>query len=119
MHELSLVQNILEIVRQNIPVGSENDLQAIHVRIGIAAGIVSESLEFCFSTLVQHTPFEKTTLIIQTVPLTLQCNTCHLTRTRDDLYFICPACGSNLVNVLSGTELEIAEIELCEHDRSI
>ncbi len=119
MHELSLMRNILEIARRNIPAGAEHDVKEIHLRIGLAAGVVSDSLEFCFTVLTQDTPLENSKLVIEEVPLTIQCGECQSVGTREELYLICPVCGSNNVSILSGMELEVSSIELMELEKNI
>ena len=114
MHEMSIVQNVLEIVRRSIPAGTEQDVKSIHLRIGVAAGIVTDSLEFCFEALTQNTPLQNSRLAIEHIPITLKCKMCDSTGSRDELMYICPVCGSNNVSVKTGTELEVVDIELRE-----
>ena len=48
MHELSVAQNIVEIIQQHIPESELERVIAVRLKIGAAAGIVPDSLEFSF-----------------------------------------------------------------------
>ncbi len=116
MHEMSVAQNILTIVQQHLPERQMHQASSIRLRIGDAAGIVPESLEFCFKAITSDSPLRSTSLIIERVPLQLHCNLCNTNSTPDSGYFFCQTCGATDVNILSGTELQVVEIEVndCE-----
>ncbi|OFW46849.1 MAG: hypothetical protein A3J29_06615 [Acidobacteria bacterium RIFCSPLOWO2_12_FULL_67_14b] len=57
MHELSLAAGILDIVRQHVQVSQAGRVRAVRVRVGEAAGVVPDSLDFCFDAIVIDTPF--------------------------------------------------------------
>ncbi len=56
MHELSIAQNIVDIVQQYVPGEAMGDVRFVRVRVGGLSGIVPESLEFSFSAIVAGTP---------------------------------------------------------------
>jgi hydrogenase nickel incorporation protein HypA/HybF len=58
MHELSIAQGILDIVREHVPEGQSAGVRTIEVRVGRMSGVVPESLEFCFEALVLDSPFQ-------------------------------------------------------------
>ena len=49
MHELSIAQSILEIVKENA--GVTDLVKHVKVRIGELANVVPDSLEFCFGAI--------------------------------------------------------------------
>ena len=51
MHELSVAQNIVEIIQQNIPESEWARVEAVRLKIGEAAGVIPESLEFSFQAI--------------------------------------------------------------------
>ena len=112
MHELSVVQSILEIVQQHLPDGNAKSVKAIRVKVGEMSGVAPESLEFCFASLAQNTPLRNATLQIDLVPYSLHCAQCATTFTSNDGTMICPICGGHEAEVLSGDELRVSEIEL-------
>jgi hydrogenase nickel incorporation protein HypA/HybF len=68
VHELGLAWNILEIVGQYVPPQRAGAVRDVRVRIGEEAGVLADSLAFCFGAIVTGTPFEAARLAIERVP---------------------------------------------------
>jgi hydrogenase nickel incorporation protein HypA/HybF len=117
MHELSIAQNILEIVQQSVPKGQETAVRKIRIRIGQLSGVVPDSLDFCFGVMVNDTPMNRASLDIERVPTVSRCRDCAQGFQIEGMAFECPACRSSNLELISGRELEVAEIEL-EDDSS-
>lgn len=111
---MSIAQNIIDIIREHVAPDRETNVRSVKVLIGEFSGVVAESLEFCFSSLIQGTPLEKATLEIEKVQVKASCRSCGQTSSLEYGVFICPLCGSNDVKLLSGTELQIKTIEIDE-----
>jgi hydrogenase nickel incorporation protein HypA/HybF len=111
MHELSIVEGILSIVREAMKEHEGGALQAVGLRVGPLAGLEPEILTFCFEALIRETPFEGAVLEITTVPVTGRCASCALQVTIGAMEFLCPECGSPL-SIEGGRELEISHIEV-------
>lgn len=114
MHELSIAQNILEIVREYVSEERAAEVQAVKVRVGELSGVVAESLEFCFSAIISDTALKHATLKIESVPAQLHCSACGHSCSPDGLLFRCPGCGAGSIQLVSGTELQVIEIELAD-----
>ena len=112
MHELSIAQNILDIVRENVPQGDEVLVRAVRVKIGAMAGVVPDSLAFCFSAITHGTPLERAALEIINVSLTVRCRTCGAESAIEQTLFFCPSCGGYELDVLAGRDMHVSEIEL-------
>jgi hydrogenase nickel incorporation protein HypA/HybF len=114
MHELAIAQNILEIVRQSVPEEQAQWVRWIRMRVGPLSGIVADSLEFCFEAIINETKMQKARLAIEQVPMILRCKDCQNEFQTDDLVFLCMACQSSNLELISGKELDIVEIELID-----
>src|SRR5512136_2191455 len=112
MHELGIAQNILEIVRQAVPADQIQAVRGIRIRIGPLSGVVPDSLEFCFQAMINETEMQRAQLAIEQVPTVLRCKKCSYQFKVNDLEFCCQACQSRDLDLLSGKELEVVEIEL-------
>ena len=112
MHELSAAQNILEIVESNLPADAWRSVKSVKVRIGCLSGIVPESLDFCFTAIAHGTPLEGATLDIERVPFVLHCMSCHKSSGSELGITLCHECGSAKTEVLSGTELQVVEMNV-------
>jgi hydrogenase nickel incorporation protein HypA/HybF len=112
MHELAIAQNILEIVQQSVPENQAQSVRGIRIRVGQLSGIVPDSLDFCFSAIVNDTEMQKARLAIEQIPTLSQCKSCAHRFGIEDWIFVCPVCQSTDLEMISGKELEIVEIEL-------
>jgi hydrogenase nickel incorporation protein HypA/HybF len=112
MHELSVAQNIIDIVKQNV---SETDLpkvESIKLRIGEFSNIVVDSLLFSFEAITKDTGLKNLKVDIKKVPFKANCKDCGIDFTNEFMIMICPECHSKNTSVVSGEELELVEIEI-------
>jgi hydrogenase nickel incorporation protein HypA/HybF len=112
MHELSLARSILKIVAEHVPPEQRGAVRCVRVEIGRLAGVVADSLEFCFAALVAETPWRDAHLEMNVIPLRLTCADCQRTLESDGDVFTCPRCGGSRTKVVSGMELRVLEIEV-------
>lgn len=114
MHELGIAENILQIVQQAAPENQAMNVRLIRVRVGRLSGVVPDSLEFCFSAIVNQTELEQARLMIEQVPIVYRCQGCAHQFQMDDFSFFCPECQGNRLELISGRELEVVDIELAD-----
>jgi hydrogenase nickel incorporation protein HypA/HybF len=114
MHELGIARGILDIVDQYVPSGQEEGVRTVRVRVGTMAGIVPDSLEFCFSAIVAESRFPGAHLEIESVPTRGDCAACGRDFEIECAFFLCPHCGAADVRIVSGRELDVIDIELAE-----
>lgn len=113
MHELSVAQNILDIVFDHVPEPQRLLVRSVRVRVGTMSGVVADSLEFCFSAVIAGGPLASARLEIESIPFVLRCDSCGAESSNDSGVPFCPSCGA-LARIVSGTELQVREIELAE-----
>jgi hydrogenase nickel incorporation protein HypA/HybF len=120
MHEMSIAQSILEVVQQyargNGPTRNVNPprVKSVHLKIGEMAGVVPESLRFCFEVASEGTTVQGAELLIDEVPIRCRCAGCKAEFTVERFLFLCPTCGTPDVEVISGNELDVVELDLLE-----
>jgi len=114
MHEMSMAENILEIIGHYVPEHQQPQVRVVKMRVGELSNIVPESLEFCFGAITLGGPLEQAVLQIEKVPLTLSCNACNVRSTVKFGTFACPSCASPDIVVVAGNELQVVELELDE-----
>ena len=119
MHELSIAQNIVDIVGQYVPSEQMDAVRSVRLRVGSLSGIVPESLDFCFAAIVSGTALSRAALAIEQVPTRAKCRDCGISFPIDDSIFICSSCGGTGIQVLSGTELQVVEIELADQNEAV
>lgn len=116
MHELALAQEIVAMVGRHVPAAQAPRVRSVHVRIGELAGVVPDSLEFCFSAVVAGTVWESAALVMTRVPAEACCLDCAATFPTQAPGAGCPACGSRFVRMTQGQELHVDAVELADDD---
>jgi hydrogenase nickel incorporation protein HypA/HybF len=118
MHELGLAQSVLDIVRQYVPEARGGRVRRVTVRVGDEAGVVAESLAFCFSAVTAGTPYETAELQIERVPAQSTCEACGHEVAQARWLSVCPACGDPRVRLVAGRELDVAALDIDESSTS-
>lgn len=112
MHELSIAQSIVDIINQHVPAPDLPKVRTVRLRIGTAAGIVVDSLEFSFGVITKETALDHAVLAVESVPFLVRCKQCGRESVNDQGVILCSNCGSSDTEVIAGTEMQIQAIEL-------
>jgi len=112
MHELSIAQEIIDVAIRIIPSEKHHLVKAARINIGEFSNIIPDSLLFCYNSLIDSSPIPNCRLEIEMIPLTVYCGNCNMNIHIASPNFFCSNCGSTNVNIISGQELSIKEIEL-------
>jgi hydrogenase nickel incorporation protein HypA/HybF len=111
MHELNLATSIFEIVRQHAAGPDSGRVRAVSVRVGDMAGVLADSLAFCFRAIVAGTPYSGAFLAIDRVAARGRCPTCAREFPLEIPMCRCPDCGG-AATLIAGDELQVVELEL-------
>jgi hydrogenase nickel incorporation protein HypA/HybF len=111
MHELGITQNIVEIVADH---AQKSKVYKVTLEIGKLSAIMPDAVRFCFDSCCKNTVLEGATLEIIEIPGLARCRQCGAEFTLEQPFGIC-SCGSIELDLISGEELKIKEmeIELC------
>ncbi len=108
MHELAITQSIVEAVCE---VAGKVRVTRVRLEIGRLAGIIPDSICFCFDLCAKSTVLEGAALQIHEVEGRARCCECKAEFPAENTIAFC-ACGSAKVEILAGHELRITEVEL-------
>ncbi|MEV6608471.1 hydrogenase maturation nickel metallochaperone HypA [Kutzneria sp. NPDC051319] len=108
MHELSLTEGIVSTITARL---GDRRVVMVRLEIGKLAGVVVDSVRFCFDVVVAGTSVEGARLEIVEPGGRALCRDCGVEFLTDDPILLCP-CGSSDVEVLAGTELLIKAVEV-------
>lgn len=115
MHELSLVEGILAIVREELAKHGLRRLIRVRVKHGVLTAVVPEALETAFEALTAGTDLAGAVLETELVPLSVRCRACgqEFAPSGEERFLMpCPACGTELGHtILTGRELFIDHLE--------
>jgi hydrogenase nickel incorporation protein HypA/HybF len=117
MHEMSIAESILQAVAAETARVPHARPTRVGVRIGELAGIDPESLHFCFEAIVKDSEFDGLQLEIESRARRHRC-LCGTEFAVDGYEFTCPTCGYEATSCISGDELELAFVEVEEHEPS-
>ncbi len=110
MHEMAIAQGILDIAL-NAAQG-QGAIKRIKLKIGEMAGVVPESLHFCFESVAAQTAATGAELEIELVPLKAVCGSCKNEFAVQEYRFVCPECRAITVDIVSGRELAVEHLEV-------
>lgn len=113
MHELAIAQSIVDLLEIRAAECNAARVKAVRLKIGEANGIVTDSLVFCFEMLVSlDETLAGARLFIDIVPHRARCSSCERDFAILDFIALCPGCGKWSSEVISGTELQLLDMEI-------
>ena len=112
MHEMSLVQSILNIVEEYAAKENFKKVASITLSFGKASTVVPAALTFAFEVLSEDTLAYGADLIFDIRPVVIYCMSCNRDITVNSYEAVCPLCHGHEVLLSGGTE----ELKLVEMD---
>jgi len=112
MHEVSIMENTLEIALKNAKDQGAIKINHFKMKIGELSGVVPEALEFAFDVVTQNTIAQGATLEIETIPVKCYCNTCKIEFKPNNWIYECPQCHQLTSKILEGKEIELSSLEI-------
>lgn len=109
---MSIAQSVIDIVKDEMARNNAAILRSVDLKVGSMSCIVPESLISCFEIMISGTEFEGARLNIEVMPLMAYCNSCDKEFEIKDSAFYCTNCGEMEIDILSGRDLSISEIEV-------
>lgn len=117
MHELSIANNIIEIVTAAADHAGAPRVEVIHLRVGALTGVVPNALHFCFDLAAENTIAAGARLVIEETPVVVHCAACaEDLALADPQLFVCPRCGAPAAQLVSGRELLVSSIEVADRE---
>lgn len=112
MHEMSLAEGILQIIEDAARSQGFTKVRTVILEVGQLASVEVEAMHFCFDAVTHGSIAEGAMLEIIDLPGSGQCMQCATTALITDLYGVCPQCGSYQIEVISGGEMRVKELEV-------
>ncbi|MDH6114405.1 hydrogenase nickel incorporation protein HypA/HybF [Kitasatospora sp. MAP12-15] len=111
MHEMSIAMAVVDQVTQAEPPAGAGGVRSLRLQVGELAGVVPDSLAFCFELACAGTVLEGAELVVEPVPGRARCAPC-----ADEWavgmppQLCCPVCGAAAAELLAGRELQIVSV---------
>ena len=110
MHEMSLCQNIMQILEKECEKHDFKQITDLWLEIGALSCVEKSSLEFCFDISCRNTIAEGCQLHFIDVPAQAWCWDCHKIVELTAMQETCPHCGGSHFQMQQGNDLRIKEI---------
>lgn len=118
MHEFSICEGIVraaldEMSRHGVAAGS---LRTTRIVVGALHQVVPANLDFAYEVLTRDTAAAGSKLEIRAVPVTARCRGCGWTGDIQSPLFLCGACNSGDIELITGKELYVENLEIEKDD---
>ena len=110
MHELSLLENVLEILESHAETQGFNTVKKVCLEVGQLSGVQMDALRFSFDVIMKDTLAENAELEIIRAEGMGICRTCQQMVAMQTTHAPCSLCGCSDVKITQGAELRIKEI---------
>ncbi|WP_421849483.1 hydrogenase maturation nickel metallochaperone HypA [Oricola sp.] len=112
MHEMAMCRNILEIIEEQAAAQGFAKVKRISLEIGPLAGVEVEALKFGFDVVTRGSLADGATIDIIRPEARARCLDCGADMVIQQRYDPCPRCGSHRLQIASGDELRVKELEV-------
>ncbi|NLI01663.1 MAG: hydrogenase maturation nickel metallochaperone HypA [Chthonomonadales bacterium] len=112
MHELSLMDNVLQMAAEHARAQEATAIHKITMRIGDMSGVSIDALTFAFDVLARDTMAAGAELLIEPVKARCRCKACAAEFTPDSPITTCPGCGAPGATLIEGREIELTSMEV-------
>jgi len=111
MHEMSIMQSVLDAAFEALEKSGETRITEISLTVGEQTDIQEIPLNFAFEALKQDTPARNARLKVTMFMTRSHCSDCDAEFDHDRFSMFCPTCGSVDIALLTGRELRIDGME--------
>ncbi|GAA6168173.1 hydrogenase maturation nickel metallochaperone HypA [Sessilibacter corallicola] len=112
MHEMSIAEGVIQVIEEQAKAQAFSKVKALWLEVGPMSMVESDALRFCFEAVSKSTIAEGAVLEIIELKGQGWCLNCHNTVEIEKRFDECPKCGSYQIQVTSGDELRIKELEV-------
>jgi hydrogenase nickel incorporation protein HypA/HybF len=107
LHELALMQGVMDAVRDSAAANSISKVSKVGLVVGKLSMVLPDSMLFAFEVIsAGEDLFQGAVLEIEEKEVICSCQQCQQLFTRQEQHiFVCSGCGSNQVDIIQGREL--------------
>lgn len=112
MHEMSLCEGILQVLETEAQKQNFTEVKRVILDVGVLSGVEIPALEFSFDAVMRGSLAENAKLEINEIEAQAWCMQCAEVVNIKQRYDACPQCGGYQLQVSSGDEMRIKELEV-------
>ncbi|MFZ0037350.1 MAG: hydrogenase maturation nickel metallochaperone HypA [Candidatus Acidiferrales bacterium] len=115
MHELSIAMSIVDLVQDEAHILGDVQIGTVHLKLGQLSGVVKDALLSSYEMACFQTPLEGSRLLIEEIPVRVNCPKCHAVRPVASLQWMCcTECGTPSADIAEGRELMVTALEIIQ-----
>ncbi|MGD8914193.1 MAG: hydrogenase maturation nickel metallochaperone HypA [Candidatus Thiodiazotropha sp.] len=112
MHEMSLCESILQVLREQAISQGYSRVKRVWLEIGALSGVEPEAMRFSFDAVMKGSLADNAQLEIIHLPGVAWCMQCSKPVQVAARYEPCPDCGSYQLQMTGGDEMRVKELEV-------
>ena len=112
MHEMSLAQNVRQIIEESARSQNFQPVRCVVLEIGRLSAVEPDAMRFCFEAVMAGGIAQGARLEIVETPGQGWCEQCACDVPLAALYDACPHCGNYQIRVTSGDAMRVRELEV-------
>ncbi|HPE78613.1 MAG: hydrogenase maturation nickel metallochaperone HypA [Chromatiaceae bacterium] len=112
MHEMSLCESIMQIIEDEAQRQGFERVIRVRLEIGRLSGVEIEAMRFGFDAVTRDSLADGAELEIIELPGTAWCLPCGCEVEVRQRFDACPQCGSYQLQVVSGDQMQIKDLEV-------
>lgn len=112
MHELSIVQSLIELCEKNAKEQNAKEVKVVEIKIGRLSGVEPHLLKTSFEAFKKGTICQNAKLKARVQEVLVRCESCKFEGVLEKNHFICPDCQSADLVVVDGEELMLMRLEM-------
>lgn len=112
MHEMSLCENIREIIVEQARTEGFSRVNCVWLEVGPLSCVEPDALRFGFDVVMRGSVVEGAKVEIMTPTATARCLACETMATIQQRYDPCPHCGAGPMEMITGDALRISKLEV-------
>jgi len=111
MHEYSVTKSLVDLCNKEAEQNNIKTICKIYLKVGKFTGFSPDSIKFYFEHLKANTKCSTATIVFEEIPIKITCHQCGRQNEITEPILLCPDCGSEKIDLLSGREFYVASIE--------
>ena len=111
MHELSVTEGILKICKDEEKKNNFKSIKEIRIKVGELTGLVPSCIDYYFNVISKDTVAEGAKLIVEKLPIKIECRECLYEGEIPKGNYTCPKCNSYKIKIKNGKEFYVDSLE--------
>lgn len=109
---MSLMGGVFEVIEQILSQNKIMKVLEVKLKVGELTNAEPDALEMAFEAFSKDTVCEGAELIIERIPIIGRCRKCYHEFGIKNLFFFCPNCQNNSIEIIQGEELLLESLEV-------